>query len=669
MAETLQGIGPRSLGRSDGDEAPATPDELSSRLADLCRRMGVTIEIHPGLDDDAPPLTGDRRERYTLGPEIGHGGGGRVILATDRDLRRSVALKVLAERHAGDPQRVQAFLEEAVITAGLEHPNIAPVYDLGWSPILGFYYTMKRLSGRTLVDILDGLRQSDSEEQRSFGLFRALGAFVELCRAVAHAHQRGVIHSDLKPDNVIVGEYGEIVVVDWGMAQLLGPTGASQVRAKIRGGTPEYMAPEQFTETGATLGVSVDVWALGVILYELLTLSVPFRGETADEIGMRVMIEPVTPPAKRAPARPIPPGIEQICMRALERDLSRRYPTVAELLGDVEAWLAGTRERMRRAEQVLHALETAEAVLSPNETLEEELDRALASPDAHASEGEDLEFGRGELLTAYEQAGAALLRGLEIDREAGPLQRLAGDLYWRLFTRIYPSRVRPSPELRERAIALLSRLSQRACASIVQVGQELGRSEELTPSSSTGEPEGSVWLTVAQMVARRDPDLAHDSAMSTVLSRVTSLKEIPLFQSMPAASLLPIAEACRDVSYAAGATIFGQGDPGDTLHVLLEGYVDILRDGAVINTLEPGECFGEIAVLGEATRTASAVAVDAVRTLALDAPRFRQIVRESGEIGLAVIQSLNDRLRVATRREAALRSLASTILAHKTDFE
>jgi len=657
VSETLPGIGNRPL---VADSSPL-PEGVATRLSELCRRMGVEVEIGPGLASDAPPIRGGRDERYAIGRELGSGGGGRVYLATDRDLRRSVALKVMQEAHASDPQRVQAFLEEAIITAGLEHPGIVPVYDIGWSPTLGIYYTMKRLGGRTLADVLQAAAQSP-EAARAFGLYRSLGAFVELARAVAHAHRRGVIHSDLKPDNVFVGEYGEIVVVDWGMAQILGPAGESQVRARIRGGTPEYMAPEQCALTGSALDVGVDVWALGAILYELLTGTVPFRGKDPQETAMRVMIEPLVAPRERAPERSIPPGIEQICLRALERDRARRYPSAAELLGDVEAYLAGTRERARRAEQIVHALETAQLLLDTVAPPEADLDAALDRGDA---DQEHLDALRAQLLASYAPAGQALLRGLELDREAAPLQRAAGDLYWRIFTRVYPSKIKPTAAIAERALDLLTRLSQRACAAIVRAGQQRAGDPAADPEGRPASAE-SMWLTVVRMVAESDPAGA-TSAMRDVVARVTSLKEIPLFKAMHAASLLPVAEACRELTHRAGATVFRQGDPGDALFVLLAGHVDILRDGSVINTLGPGECFGEIAVLGETTRTASAVAVDEVRTLSLDAGRFRQIVRESGEIGLAVIQALNQRLRVATRREAALRSLAGAILAQQAD--
>ncbi len=609
-------------------------------------------------------LRGDRKarlaamERYRVGDVLGRGGMGEVWRVHDRHLDRGVALKRMRSDSVR-PEELARFLREAQLSGSLEHPNIVPVYDLGWSPEFGFFYTMKRLTGRALVDILDRIRGGDAELEKSFGLSKALSAFVELCRAVAYSHRRGVIHSDLKPDNVIVGEYGEIVVVDWGMAQLLGPDGESQVRAQIRGGTPAYMSPEQFTDPGSNLSVEVDIWALGVILYELLTLSVPFVGADTDEIGMRVMIEPLAPPSTRAPGREIPPGIEQICMRALERDTARRYADVPEFLGDVEAWLAGTHERMRREEQIAHALDSAQALLDPLACAEADLGAALA---AGADTG-SLESARADLLVDYEIAAAVLYRGLRIDADATALQLLAGDLYWRIFTRLYPSHVSPGPALRERCITLLTGLFQRACSGVVQVGRQLaltvGLPAPVDPPAAGG---ASLWLSVAQMVAGREDQLHQGTEMHSVLARLSSLKEIPLFRGMPSANLLPIADACAEVSFPAGATIFRQGDPGDTLYVLLDGRVDILRDEAVINTLGPGECFGEIAVLGETARTASATAVDPLRTLVLDAPRFRKIVGETGEIGLAVIQALNDRLRVATRREAALRALASTIL-------
>ncbi|HFE47672.1 MAG TPA: serine/threonine protein kinase, partial [Nannocystis exedens] len=501
---------------------PATAAEAATLLAAAAQRMGVAVEIHPGLDRDAPQLNVAGKDRYVLGAEIGSGGGGRVLLATDRNLRRSVALKVLAERHRNAAPWVQAFLEEAIITAGLEHPNIVPVYDLGWSPSVGFYYTMKRLTGQPLCNLLQDLRRGDPKAIASFGLSRALSAFVELCRAVAYSHRRGVIHCDLKPDNIVVGELGEIVLVDWGMAQLLGPAGKSQARTRMRGGTPTYMAPEQFTEDGSDLGVEVDTWALGVILYEFLTLEVPFCGENTKETGMRVMIEPLVPPSKRTPAREIPPGIERICCRALERDLSCRYPNVGELLADVEAWLAGSRERMLRKERAAQALSHAHHLLGKLEDAEINLRNTPSglspkSQSTHAEgKGDDHPGGmeaatqgihsspqaslRDELLEQYELAAKALLRGLNLDPKSADLQILAGDLYWRIF-RLYPPRSGPATALGRRCINLLTQLFPRACESIVEFGRQLTATGEAPLKADSSAGYDARWLAVAQMIA------------------------------------------------------------------------------------------------------------------------------------------------------------------------
>ena len=304
-----------------------------------CRALGVSPKVSPGLDPGGPTIDGDGDGRYAVGPELGRGGGGVVYLGTDRSLRRSLALKVLSPDLVTDPTRVQAFVEEAIITGGLEHPNIVPAYDLGCSSALGIYYTMKRLTGRPLADVLSSLRSGDPATLQSFGLYRLLGCFVELCRAVAYAHARGVLHCDLKPENVFIGEYGEVVLVDWGLAQVLGPDGRRQARALMRAGTPEYMAPEQITRSSQDLDVRSDIWSLGVILYELLTLTLPFQGANAREVLMRVMVEQVEPPSERTPGRTIPPGVEDICRRALSKNRDFRYASVGDLLAELEAEL------------------------------------------------------------------------------------------------------------------------------------------------------------------------------------------------------------------------------------------------------------------------------------------------------------------------------------------
>lgn len=646
------------------------------------RDLGVVPQVSPGLDKGGPPIEGEGDGRYAVGEVLGRGGGGVVYLGADRSLRRTVAVKALSPDYVSDPVRVQAFVEEAVITGGLEHPNIVPAYDLGCSPTLGIYYTMKRLTGRPLSEILGLLREGDPQVSQAFGMYRLLGCFVELCRAIAYAHSRGVLHCDLKPENVLIGEYGEVVVVDWGLAQVLGPDGRRQARALMHAGTPEYMPPEQITKAGLELDVRSDVWSLGVILYEILTLTVPFQGSSAKEVLMRVMVEQVQPPSERAPSRPIPPGVEDICRRALSKNREHRYGSVAALLADLDAYLEGSRERMRRSELARRSVDAARLLLDRLRPVEEEVDYWLAGRPR--SEGEEVRTAfmdeprladlRRDLLAGYREATQLILRGLESDAEVESLTEVAGEVYWRIFTRVYPSSTPTSTQSRELATDLLTSLSQRCLAGVVRVGRRLARARGFAVGSTHEVPvPGSVlddpWIGVVSTLWDREEAL-HEGAPSglrALLERITSLRRISLFDALPTAALLPIAEACHEAEFAPQRPIFQQGDPGDALCILLAGTVEVVRDGAVINRLGPGDVCGEVAVLSKASRTAGVITTERVRALMLPADRFRRIVRESGDIGLAVIEVLADRLRVATERESALRSLAQTILAKKVD--
>jgi len=647
-----------------------------------CHDLGIAPKVSPGLDPGGPALDGAGDGRYALGPELGRGGGGVVYLGADRSLRRSVALKVLSPELVTDPTRVQAFVEEAIITGGLEHPNIVPAYDLGCSSALGIYYTMKRLTGRPLAQVLVELRRGDPATVHSFGMYRLLGCFIELCRATAYAHSRGVLHGDLKPENVFIGEYGEVVLVDWGLAQVLGPDGKHQARARMKAGTPEYMAPEQITKSGQDLDVRSDIWALGVILYELLTLTLPFQGANPREVLMRVMVEPLEPPSQRAPGRPVPPGVEDICRRALSKNRELRHGSVAELLAELEAELEGTRERLHRAEQARRALDAVLAQLERLAPEEREVDALIerhpTREDPGEAQGDDelrLARLRGTLLAGYREAAEQLLRALAAEDAAQTLGEAAGDLYWRIFLRIYPSRT-PTAASSELAGELLTRLSERAFGAVVRTGRQLARSREFASLStldlSLGEPQTlDPWLSVVSTLCGEEDeelDPSHaPSALRTLITRITYLQKISLFAAVPAWHLLSIAEACHEASFADQAPIFRQGDPGDSLCILLAGNVEVVRDGAVINRLGPGEVCGEVSVLGLAPRTASVFAVGEVLTLMLEADRFRRIVRENGDIGLAVVQVLAERLRVATERESALRSLTGTILRQRVD--
>jgi hypothetical protein len=304
----------------------------------------------PDLDETPVPAASvpppAETHRYEVGSLLGRGGLADVHAARDERLGREVALKRL--RHLGGTSR-RRFLREARVTAQLEHPHIVPVHDAGMEPDGTPFYTMKYVRGTSMSEALAGC---ESLEER----LAMLPSFLTVCQAMAYAHQRRVIHRDLKPDNLMLGEFGEALVVDWGLARALDEPdetlddatdaaprpldidhGALTVVGSVSG-TPAYMAPEQ--ARGEPTGPSTDVYALGAILYELLTGSPP-HGRDADldtqlERARAGRIRPVAAVVDDAPGE-----LAAIAERALQPDAAARYPSAAELLADLRAFTSG----------------------------------------------------------------------------------------------------------------------------------------------------------------------------------------------------------------------------------------------------------------------------------------------------------------------------------------
>jgi serine/threonine protein kinase len=273
----------------------------------------------------------DSGPRYELREEIGRGGMGTVYLAQDRELDRPVALKVLNST-LGQPDGGARLAREARIIARLEHPGIVPVHDAGRLTDGRLFYAMKLVRGRRLDERGDG----------SITLPERLRIFLKICDAVAFAHARGVLHRDLKPQNVMIGSFGEVLVMDWGIAKAVGQksppdevdAGWPEVPAGTAHGTvvgtPGYMAPEQARADLTAVDERADVYGLGAILYFLLT----GRGPTPEQ-------SPVTPP--RRYDRAIPRPLEAVCLRALAPEPTARYAGAAQLADDVTRFLAGQR--------------------------------------------------------------------------------------------------------------------------------------------------------------------------------------------------------------------------------------------------------------------------------------------------------------------------------------
>lgn len=289
--------------------------------------------------------------RYVLQQEIGRGGLGRVVEAIDRVFDRIVALKLLVED--ADPGHVDRFRYEAQITGSLDHPHIVAVHDMG---ILAGsreeFFAMKRIQGENLSSVI---------AQRKWPLHRLIEAFRDIALALAYAHARGVIHRDLKPANVMLGEFGEVFVVDWGLAHSIrestarketwdraGALPASAGRLTLAGsviGTPQYMSPEQARGELEAIDERSDVYGLGAILYQILCGRPPFDGTDVRQVLRSVVAEDPRPPSEYGP---VDAQLEAIALRALAKDRSRRFASARELANEIDAWLEGVRDLRKR---------------------------------------------------------------------------------------------------------------------------------------------------------------------------------------------------------------------------------------------------------------------------------------------------------------------------------
>jgi serine/threonine-protein kinase len=286
------------------------------------------------------------------------GGLGQVSVALDGELNREVALKEIQPQYADHPESRSRFLLEAEVTGGLEHPGVVPVYSLGKHPDGRPFYAMRFIRGDSLKDAIDRFHKDDKPGrdpgERSLALRQLLGRFVDVCEAMAYAHSRGVIHRDLKPANVMLGKYGETLVVDWGLAKPLGerqtseefaertlrPVGA-EVTPQTHGtvGTPSYMSPEQAAGRLDLVGPASDVYSLGATLYTLLTGEPSVGGLTLEAMLRRVQEGDF--PAPRQVKAGIHPALEAVCLKAMALKPVDRYASAKELAEDVEHWLAG----------------------------------------------------------------------------------------------------------------------------------------------------------------------------------------------------------------------------------------------------------------------------------------------------------------------------------------
>jgi serine/threonine protein kinase len=359
------------LGRSSGptrgaDEAclDLTADSVGAPPARGDRTVGVGLQRGPdesidwSFDLGQPTSEGGR---FRLLRQHAKGGIGVVFVAMDSELHREVALKQIQPQHADDPTSRARFLIEAEVTGRLEHPGIVPVYGLGTSDQGRPFYAMRFVRGQSLKEAIEGYHEADRRPDRDLTasalvLRQLLRRFVDVCNAIAYAHSRGVVHRDLKPANILLGPYGETLVVDWGLAKMVGrddptpqpaaeatlrPTsrsGSSETQAGIAIGTPAYMSPEQSEGRLAQIGPASDIYSLGGTLYTIVTGRPPLGDDDIEGMLMRLRRGSIDAPREVNPR--VPAALEAIVLKAMALRPGDRYPSARALAEDVDRWLA-----------------------------------------------------------------------------------------------------------------------------------------------------------------------------------------------------------------------------------------------------------------------------------------------------------------------------------------
>ncbi|MBL68001.1 MAG: hypothetical protein CMO74_06050 [Verrucomicrobiales bacterium] len=351
-------------------------------------QLQITALDAPSPNPPAPPpipppaaaLTPS--ERYEVGELLAQGGMSQVAEARDRHLQRPVAIKVLTPEMACNPGLSRRFVQEALVLGRLGHPNIVPIHDLGIDPQGRNFYTMKYVRGITLRDVLDGLRKGRTLLVEQYPFTVLLNIFQKVCDAVGYAHSQRIIHRDLKPANIMLGDHGEVLVMDWGLAKILDEPetapGEDTLPPKPKTphdnenpgtrfgtvmGTPNYMAPEQADGRLDAIDTRTDIFALGAILYQILSLRPPVTGTTEEEVLNKIRRGDIPPPGQahdknektappllvHCPDRRVPPALAAVAMQALSRKPSKRYQEVADLQKDIAAYQAGYATRAERA--------------------------------------------------------------------------------------------------------------------------------------------------------------------------------------------------------------------------------------------------------------------------------------------------------------------------------
>jgi eukaryotic-like serine/threonine-protein kinase len=579
--------------------------------------------------NSGPPLSGARRqtpnpsralttldtERFIEREIIGRGGSAVVVRAFDRDLLREVAIKVLDPELGDVSPEVDRFAEEARINGQLEHPNIVPVYQLGIDQRGRRFLCMKFVQGVTLEEALSRLGPSRLEPDR---LADFLQVFGKVCDAVSYAHSRGVIHRDLKPTNVMINDFGQVYVLDWGIARLRPPHAEHQgPRVQVTPdaehseldppgslvGTACYMAPEQLHGKHDKLDERTDVFALGATLYQILTGQPPLTADIVRAIWTR-KAPPAIEAAERVGGDRVPLELARIALRALSYDPTQRYASVADLKRDVESFLRGAWD-LRRTSLPAGSIVVAEG--EPGSAAYVILEgHCIAYRVEGRTEVELRVMGPGEVFgetavlsdkprTASVKAATNVVL-VEVTRDA--LSKGLGLNSWMgAFVRALANRFREADER-------------------LRVLERAGRAARQGPESAKS-PESGGALQPSQRGAE---EVTHSA-------------------------------------FPAGSIIVAEGEGGDAAYLIVEGSCVAYRlagsEEVELRVMGPGDVFGETAVFSDKPRTASVRAATDVLLVAVTRDALRRVLGLNSWMG-AFVKALAERFREVDERALSL---------------
>ncbi len=335
--------------------------------------MEATAKLDPkSLDIDdfvTAKLSVKPPDKYKFRRSIGRGGMKMVLQVRDNDTMRDVAMALMPDIEHRSRAEILRFIQEARVTASLEHPNIVPVHDIGIDSSGSPYFTMKLLSGESLASLLKKMDEGNPAYLKNYTFESLMRLYLRICNGVAFAHSKGIIHLDLKPENVQIGEFGEVLILDWGLARSIsgkhapgvdpvperstrsgkGYTNFKLTLDGVMNGTPGYMAPEQAAGKNSRSNVRTDVYALGAILYAMVTYKDPLEPGDLKSMLHDTIYGNIVRPSSRVPGREIPHGIEAVILKAMSVNPAERYSSVKELRDEVIAYIDGFDTKAEKA--------------------------------------------------------------------------------------------------------------------------------------------------------------------------------------------------------------------------------------------------------------------------------------------------------------------------------